>query len=158
MRVIVASPIIRTPRYGIVMPGHSSLPFADCVNLSAMPGIRVLTDPRGKRVDGRAKPGHDELVSVARCGHRRGAHAERPLRLSRPRIERESGNQEKTDEIDRIGLRRRDRPSRKTWDASCRAGLFFHAAVLLETARDWKGKLPKMYARRALALTAPLGS
>src|ERR1700716_714584 len=49
MRVIVASPIIRTPRYGIVMPSHSSLPFADCVNLSAMPGIHVLTESSRQR-------------------------------------------------------------------------------------------------------------
>src|SRR3984885_8032650 len=30
------------------MPGHSSLPCADCVNLSAMPGIHVLAQ-QGRR-------------------------------------------------------------------------------------------------------------
>jgi putative acetyltransferase len=41
------------------MPGQSSLQCADCVYLSALPGIRVL--PHTKPVvDGRDKPGHDE--------------------------------------------------------------------------------------------------
>ena len=43
----------------LVMPGHSSLPCADCVNLSAMPGIHVLAHSSKKDVDGRDKPGHD---------------------------------------------------------------------------------------------------
>jgi hypothetical protein len=29
-------------RQDLVMPGHSILPCADCVNLSAMPGIHVF--------------------------------------------------------------------------------------------------------------------
>src|SRR5260370_25012315 len=37
-----------------VKPGHSSLPRADCVNLSAMPGIHVLLQPLPEDVDGRA--------------------------------------------------------------------------------------------------------
>jgi hypothetical protein len=41
-----------------VMPGHSSLPCADCVNLSAVPGIHVFLYSL-KDVDGRDKPGHD---------------------------------------------------------------------------------------------------
>jgi hypothetical protein len=44
-----------------VMPGHSSLPCADCVNLSAMPGIHVSISSGKKDVDGRGEPGHDEL-------------------------------------------------------------------------------------------------
>jgi hypothetical protein len=43
-----------------VMPGHSSLLCADCVNLSAMPGIHVLLFSK-KVVDGRVKPGHDDI-------------------------------------------------------------------------------------------------
>jgi hypothetical protein len=35
------------------MPGHSSLPCADCVDLSAMPGIHVLLHLSKKDVDGR---------------------------------------------------------------------------------------------------------
>ena len=31
-----------SPTFMFVMPGHSSLPFADYVNLSALPGIHVL--------------------------------------------------------------------------------------------------------------------
>jgi len=45
---------------GFVMPGHSSLPCADCVNLSAIPGIHVLQRINKEDVDGRVKPGHDE--------------------------------------------------------------------------------------------------
>ena len=41
-----------------VMPGRSSLFYADCVNLSAIPGIHVLAAAT-KSVDGRDKPGHD---------------------------------------------------------------------------------------------------
>jgi hypothetical protein len=37
----------------LVMPGQSSLPCADCVNLSAMPGIHVFASFK-KDVDGRA--------------------------------------------------------------------------------------------------------
>jgi hypothetical protein len=46
-----------------VMPGHSSLPCADYVNLPALPGIHVLVPGSKKVVDGRDKPdkpGHDE--------------------------------------------------------------------------------------------------
>ncbi len=35
------------------MPGHSSLPYADYVNLSALPGIHVLLFLDNKDVDGR---------------------------------------------------------------------------------------------------------
>ena len=41
----------------LVMPGRSSLPRADCVNLSAMPGIHVLASY--KDADGRDEPGQD---------------------------------------------------------------------------------------------------
>ncbi len=41
------------------MPGHSSLSCADCVNLSAMPGIHVFASFKQKHVDGWDKPGHD---------------------------------------------------------------------------------------------------
>jgi hypothetical protein len=37
----------------LVMPGHGILPCADCVNLSAMPGIRVLAALKQEDVDGR---------------------------------------------------------------------------------------------------------
>jgi hypothetical protein len=43
-----------------VMPGHSSLPCADCVNLSAIPGIHVFLLFKRQDVDGRNKSGHDE--------------------------------------------------------------------------------------------------
>jgi hypothetical protein len=46
------------------MPGHSSLPCADYVHLSALPGIHDLL--ARKNVDGRVKPGHDEVDGVAR--------------------------------------------------------------------------------------------
>ncbi len=43
------------------MAGHSSLPCADYVNLSALPAIHVFEPPRFKEdVDARDKPGHDE--------------------------------------------------------------------------------------------------
>jgi hypothetical protein len=41
-----------------VMPGHSSLLRADCVNLSAMPGIHVFLC-FVQDVDGLDEPGHD---------------------------------------------------------------------------------------------------
>src|SRR5258705_217660 len=45
----------------VVMPGHTSLPCADCVNLSVMPRIHVLLSfLRDKGVDGRGEPRHDE--------------------------------------------------------------------------------------------------
>src|ERR1700682_6517978 len=52
------------------MPGHSSRPCADCVNLSAMPGIHVLLH-HVEDVDGRDKPGHDveELICVFKHLH-----------------------------------------------------------------------------------------
>jgi len=41
----------------LVMPGHSSLPCADCVNLSAMPGIHVFLCRCPRRGwPGRARP------------------------------------------------------------------------------------------------------
>jgi hypothetical protein len=45
-----------------VMPGRSSQACADCVNLSAMPGIHVFARQLLKKdVDGRDEPGHDGL-------------------------------------------------------------------------------------------------
>src|SRR5882672_9415 len=76
--------------------------------------------------------------SIARCGYRWRSHPDRLLRLQRADVERQAGDQEKTDEIDRIGLRRRDRPTRKTSDDGCWTGFVFHVEVLLETARNWK--------------------
>src|SRR6202011_2819742 len=53
-----------TPNF--VMPGHSGLPCADRVNLSAMPGIRVLAQFTSvKTWMAGTKPGHDEYVVVA---------------------------------------------------------------------------------------------
>ena len=46
----------------LVMPGHSSLPCADCVNLSALPAIHVFSRLVSKDVDARDKPGHDGLL------------------------------------------------------------------------------------------------
>jgi hypothetical protein len=43
-----------------VMPGHSSLPCADYVYLSALPGIHVFLSLKRKDVDGRNKSGHDD--------------------------------------------------------------------------------------------------
>jgi len=53
-----------------VMAGHSSLPGADYVHLSALPAIHVLPRDRKEDVDARDKPGHDgrnvtRLVSTA---------------------------------------------------------------------------------------------
>jgi len=48
------------------MSGRSSLFCADCVNLSAMPGIRVLTPNREKDVDGRDIQREDALRAFAR--------------------------------------------------------------------------------------------
>jgi hypothetical protein len=45
------------------MPGHSSLPCADCVNLFAMQRICKERD-----VDGREGPGHDGRVSHFKIG------------------------------------------------------------------------------------------
>jgi hypothetical protein len=41
------------------MAGHSSLLYADYVNLSALPAIHVFASARKKGVDARDKPGHD---------------------------------------------------------------------------------------------------
>jgi hypothetical protein len=43
----------------LVMAGHSSLLYADYVNLSALPAIHVLGIAK-KGVDARVKPGHDD--------------------------------------------------------------------------------------------------
>ena len=43
-----------------VMPGHSSLPCADYVYLSALPGIHVFIVEE-QDVDGRNKSGHDDI-------------------------------------------------------------------------------------------------
>jgi uncharacterized protein (DUF1330 family) len=48
----------------LVMPGHSGRPRADCVNLSAMPGIHVLASSR-QDVGGRDEPGHDGKTNRA---------------------------------------------------------------------------------------------
>jgi len=42
-RVALTRPRSNAGAIQLVLPGHSSLPCADCVNLSAMPGIHVLT-------------------------------------------------------------------------------------------------------------------
>ena len=53
-----------------VMPGHSSLPCADCVNLSAMPGIHVFT---AWQQEGRGWPGRSPAMTkkriVFKCHH-----------------------------------------------------------------------------------------
>src|SRR6266446_8586339 len=46
-RLMSSSFSVRSDRFmyrllALVMPGHSSLPYADCVNLSATPGIQVF--------------------------------------------------------------------------------------------------------------------
>jgi hypothetical protein len=43
-----------------VMPGHSSLPCADYVYLSAAPDIPVFLSFKRQDVDGRNKSGHDD--------------------------------------------------------------------------------------------------
>src|SRR5229473_7431635 len=93
-------------------------------------------------------------ASVARGGDGRGTEADRLLRLQRADIERRSRDQEKTDQINRVGLRRRDRPPRKTPDDSRRSSFLFHGVLLLEMARNWKGQ---MYTppHCAFAVTAP---
>src|SRR5712691_7031150 len=88
--------------------------------------------------------------SVARGGDGWGTQPDRLLRLQRSDVKRQSGHQEKTDEVDRIGLRRRNRPPHKFPYRRCRAGFVFHARVLLETTLIWKGKCIRRY-----ALTAP---
>lgn len=77
--------------------------------------------------------------SLVRRGDRRGSDAAGLLRLQRTGIEREPGDQDKRDEVHRIGLRRRRRPSRQASDRSCRTGVVRHAVVLLETTGDGKG-------------------
>jgi hypothetical protein len=49
------------------MPGHSSPPCADYVDLSALPGIHVFTTDKKKDVDGRDEPGHDEQECSDLC-------------------------------------------------------------------------------------------
>ena len=51
------------------MPGHSSLPCADGVNLSALPGIHVIVGRSKKDVDGRVKPGHDGVKTLLHHPH-----------------------------------------------------------------------------------------
>src|SRR5882757_6546434 len=63
-----------------------------------------------------------------RRGYRRRTEAHGLLRPQRPDVERSSGHQEQRDQIDRIGLRRRDRPLHKT--LGCGALRFFFHAVL----------------------------
>src|SRR6266481_2474941 len=88
--------------------------------------------------------------SIARRGDRRRTQADGLLRLQRPGVERQSGHQEKTDKIKRIGLRRRDRPSQKSSDRCHRIAVVFHAAVLLDTGGNWKGQI-----RSALTASPP---
>jgi hypothetical protein len=83
-------------------------------------------------------------LSVARDGDRRGTKPYRLLGLQRPDIERPSGHQKKRDEIDRVGLRRRDRPPHKTSYHSRRTGFVFHAVVLREMGRDGKWQMDQM--------------
>jgi hypothetical protein len=45
----------------VVIAGHSSLPCADCVDLSAVPAIRGSKSIFGFLMDARVKPAHDEL-------------------------------------------------------------------------------------------------
>ena len=70
------------------------------------------------------------VPALSRRGYRRRPHADRLLRLERAGIERQSGHQEQTDQIHRIGLRRRDRPPRKTSDRRRYAGFVFHPPML----------------------------
>src|SRR5258708_6103418 len=79
--------------------------------------------------------------SVAQGGDWRGPEADRLLRLQRADIDGRPRNQEETYEIDRVGLRRRDRPPRKPSDDSCRSGFLFHGVLLLEMPRNWKGQM-----------------
>src|SRR5439155_4651691 len=80
-------------------------------------------------------------TSVARHGDRRRTEADGLLRPQRSHIERQSGHQEKTDKINRIGLRRRDRPPQKSSDRRHRIAVVFHAAVLLDMQGNWKGQI-----------------
>src|SRR6267378_3319074 len=98
-------------------------------------GITKFARKRASRL-----PSHDGQGSVARGGDGWGAKPDRLLRLQRSDVKRQAGHQEKTDEVHRIGLRRRDRPPHKFPYRGCRAGFLFHAGVLLETTLIWKGK------------------
>src|SRR6202030_3225701 len=51
-----------------VMAGYSSLPCADCVNLSALPAIHGLTSSK-KDVDARHKAGHDGVILASAHTH-----------------------------------------------------------------------------------------
>src|SRR5258708_33981615 len=86
------------------------------------------------------RPGMTMIASVARRRHRRWTQPHGLLRLQRADVERRSCNQEKADEVDHIGLRRRDRPPHKFSDRCCRTGPFFHAGGFLESVKIWKGK------------------
>jgi hypothetical protein len=55
-----------------VMPGHGSLPCADYVNLSALPGVRVLTPAKQEDVDGRV---HRRAEATPSFGRLRRAEA-----------------------------------------------------------------------------------
>src|SRR5260370_35067114 len=77
-------------------------------------------------------------VSVPRGGRWRRTEADSLLRLQRSDVERQARHQEKTDEIDRNGLRRRGRPLHKAFDPCCRWVFFFHGEVFLETDTNWK--------------------
>ena len=76
---------------------------------------------------------HCKQQSIARDRDRWRTQADGLLRPQRSDVERQSGNQEKTDEIHRIGLRRRDRPPHESFDRRYWIGVVFHAAVLLDT-------------------------
>src|SRR6266576_2604626 len=120
-------------------------------------GITKFARRRASRL-----PSHEEQGSVARGGDGWRSQPDRLLRLQRSDVKRQSGDQEKTDEVDRIGLRRRDRPPHKFPYRRCRAGFLFHAGVLLEMVLIWKGKCIRRYALTAppaasVAGTAPAG-
>src|SRR6476661_5183 len=89
--------------------------------------------------------------SVARGGNRRRAKADRFLRPQCSHIERQSRDQEKADKVNRIGLGGRDRPSPKSSDFRLQIAVVFHAAVLLDSEGNWKGKIRS-------TLTAPPAS
>src|SRR5258708_27061976 len=68
-----------------------------------------------------SSPAMTNRVSVPRGGRRRRTEADSLLRLQRSDVERQARHQEKTDEIDRNGLRRRGRPLHKAPDPWSRA-------------------------------------
>src|ERR1700733_14795222 len=80
--------------------------------------------------------------SVGPCRHRRRTEAHRLLRSQATDIERRPRHQEQRDQVDHIGLRRRDRPAYHASEDGGRTGFVFHAVLLLEMLREWKRKVP----------------